>query len=416
MYNQSIISLIEDQIKQISVFEVLNCNNDIQKEIRNISESILMVIEKEKINDLYMNKNDLIIDYNDNIGTLEKYNQLIKNINTYLDEKTKTFKFLEYFKLMEEYIKEMQDYGFSFNINFNEQKSSVMIFYEASSHQLVNSCEKYNKLHNNAEKFSICVLFDEKHNVWLNKRIDIKKDFYNCHQTVGGKLESGETYEGCIIREAKEESGIEIDKENLKFVCYDDYFSNFGKKIFKCAIFVYYTNEIPINREPEKQDDWFKIDINLMMGYKLTDSLSKYYNKIKQTIIEYDTQNNIIDSTQNNTQNIKKKRKKNFSESNNSDNNIIQNKKRRKKKIESNNIIDIGDQNGETQLNNIIDISDNDNEILKRKRDSDIVDDNDNNNNKKNKTNDHQQYNDKMSDNIWIKQEEYYTRLAIDSI
>jgi len=33
MNQQQLISLIEDKIKTISIFEVLNCNDDIQKEI-----------------------------------------------------------------------------------------------------------------------------------------------------------------------------------------------------------------------------------------------------------------------------------------------------------------------------------------------------------------------------------------------
>jgi len=389
--DQNLVSIIEDKIKMISIFEVLNCNDDIQKEIRNVSELILTSIEKEKNNNLYMNMNDLIINYDDNIDTLEKYNQLNKKINTYLDEKTKTYKFLEYFKLMEEYIKEMRDYGFPFDINLSEQRSSVTLIHEASNQQLNNNCKIYNDLHNNAEKFSICVLFDENRNIWLNRRIDSKKDFYNYYQVAGGKLEFGKTYEECIIREVKEESGIEIDKEKLKFVCYDDYFSNYMKKIFKCAIFIYYTNEIPVNCEPEKQDDWFKIDINLMVNYKLTDSLFKYYGKIKQTILEYDIQNKI---SNNNTEKKTIRRKKK-----NSDNNTEKKNNTKKKNLE-------------TQSNNIINISDEDNNNgnLKRKRD---INDNDNDN-KKNKLNDdQQQYNDKILD---IKQEEYYTQIAIDSI
>src|SRR5207244_1097267 len=169
-------------------------------------------------------------------------------MNIYTNEEKKTSNFLEYLNLIERYIKEMRDFGILFEeINYDILKKNITFYNEIRKEQLNAILKKYNKLLDNAENFSICVLFDEKQNIWLNKRINPKKDFYEYYQVAGGKLEPGETYQECAIREVKEESGIEIDKDKLIFICFDNYFSEYKKKIFNCEIIVYCIKKIIIN-------------------------------------------------------------------------------------------------------------------------------------------------------------------------
>src|SRR6185295_13951764 len=44
----------------------------------------------------------------------------------------------------------------------------------------------------------------------ISQRINPFKDYYGKYQVVGGKKESNESFLDCAIREAKEESGVEI--------------------------------------------------------------------------------------------------------------------------------------------------------------------------------------------------------------
>jgi len=252
---------IENRIKSISVLKALQFDKDVEKEIQNITESILTKSEDFFLKKDNMNYNNfsieksLIID--DDINTLEKYNQLIKNINVYIDLKEKCCKYLEQLKIMGEYLKEMKNFGIIFNDNdYSEQIKWIMLYKEVNDQQLETHVDILNKLHNNAEKFSICILFDYNLNIWLNKRIDPNKDFHGYYQVCGGKLELYETYERCAIRETEEEAGINItDEQKLIFICFDEYFSIYKNRFFKCGIFAYYTNEIPVNNEPMKQNN-----------------------------------------------------------------------------------------------------------------------------------------------------------------
>ena len=80
----------------------------------------------------------------------------------------------------------------------------------------------------------------------------------NQYDLPGGHLESGEDLYDAMIREAKEELGIEIEREDMQMVhIYHHFEKNMLKFVFKVKIF---KNEIQ-NLEPEKCKELKWVDI-----------------------------------------------------------------------------------------------------------------------------------------------------------
>lgn len=294
---------IQQQIKTISISDTLVTNKDIENEIKIVTISIInkieellskkdnsesnqMEIQKEKIDPVDNNNNselNQILSTEEKIDTVEKYNKLLEDIKKFEGDKQNYSKYINY-------IKEIKESG------FGTDNLDILISFAnmANNTQLEIYHNKRNQLISEGDNFSICILFDDKLNIWLNQRIDPNKDFYLYYQVGGGKVEQKELFEECVIREMYEEAGIEILRKDLIFICFDIYFSRFKNKIFKCAIFAYYTKQTPINKEPSKQGNWFKTDIDtILTKYQLTDSLKRQYDEIKQHLLDYE-KNNIV--------------------------------------------------------------------------------------------------------------------------
>ena len=80
----------------------------------------------------------------------------------------------------------------------------------------------------------------------------------NQYDLPGGHLESGEDLYDAMIREAKEELGIEIEREDMQMVhIYHHFEKNMLKFVFKVKIF---KNEIQ-NLEPKKSKELKFVDI-----------------------------------------------------------------------------------------------------------------------------------------------------------
>jgi len=286
----SLESFIQQQIKKISIFDVLTTNKDIENEIKIVTISIINKIEellskKDSNNNSESNQMNSepnkMISVEEKINTVEKYNMLLENIKKCENDKQKYSKYLNY-------IKEIKESG------FGTDNLDILISFAnmANDTQLEIYHNKHNQLLSEGDNFSICILFDNKLNIWLNQRIDPNKDFYLYYQVGGGKVEQKELFEDCVIREMGEEAGIKILKKDLNLICFDNYFSGFKNKIFKCAIFAYHTEQTPINKEPTKQGNWFKTDIDtILTKYQLTDSLERQFDKIKQYLSDYKKNN-----------------------------------------------------------------------------------------------------------------------------
>ena len=71
----------------------------------------------------------------------------------------------------------------------------------------------------------------------------------NTYQFPGGHLEEGENMDDCIVREIKEETGIDLEVNEGPFLCiktYDNNYFNTGKKVL-CYVYYYrfFTDKLP---------------------------------------------------------------------------------------------------------------------------------------------------------------------------
>lgn len=82
---------------------------------------------------------------------------------------------------------------------------------------------------------------------WSNK--------YNGWHLVGGKVDTGESLEDCIVREAEEEIGVKISKKNLKQVAQESQIDD--AKVWRATHFeIHIQSESIKNSEPEKFREW----------------------------------------------------------------------------------------------------------------------------------------------------------------
>lgn len=160
--------------------------------------------------------------------------------------------------------------------------------YEDAQVAFTASLEEYFKLHekktnleDKIQHFSIVVIYDSDKFVFLSRRNNEDKDFYDHYQFPGGRLISGETPRECATRELFEETGIAIKDKDLIFIEQDVYFSVFLASYVVCNIYgacIY--NSIPKHLEMENNDPWVKYDYKDMTSLNLTRSLKKYLDKI----------------------------------------------------------------------------------------------------------------------------------------
>ena len=117
------------------------------------------------------------------------------------------------------------------------------------------------KRHQNVPASYLTLFKDNK--VLLLRRFNTGYEDGN-YSMVAGHVDLGETFTQCIIREAKEEAGIELKPENLKVVHVmhrDSQSNEYNERIDVFFIAEKWNGEI-INKEPHKCDDlsWFDLD------------------------------------------------------------------------------------------------------------------------------------------------------------
>ena len=165
---------------------------------------------------------------------------------------------------------------------------------EANQTKLMDVKFKYDVIEVCSKRFAICLLIDELKNVWISRRNNKEKDFYDYYQVPGGMREVTsrglETEVECVLREIKEETNIVVKDEDLREICEDSYFSNHGGEncLFYCKIFfacIY--NQVPQQMESDKNDEWIKVDKEKFFEYNLTRSLIAKMEEIKRKINSY---------------------------------------------------------------------------------------------------------------------------------
>jgi 8-oxo-dGTP pyrophosphatase MutT (NUDIX family) len=140
---------------------------------------------------------------------------------------------------------------------------------------------------NEIREFSINLLVHPEKKIWLNRRNNVLKDFFNFYQGVCGRKEKNETNNECAIRETIEEANIKINIDELNYIDIHTGFRTFpdGKEcIFRTVLYFTITNQEPQNMEPEKHDDWFCCDLKDLKKYQLTDSLKLKLDKIVEIV------------------------------------------------------------------------------------------------------------------------------------
>lgn len=89
----------------------------------------------------------------------------------------------------------------------------------------------------------------------------------NTYQFPGGHIEENESFEKCLIREIKEETGITIEELDRPFLCITTYAKNYfdtGKNIkSKIYYYVVYTDEEPNYGETHYDELELSSDFNL---------------------------------------------------------------------------------------------------------------------------------------------------------
>ncbi len=78
---------------------------------------------------------------------------------------------------------------------------------------------------------------------------------------VGGHLEFGETFEECIVREAYEEAGLNLDSKKLKFLCLNNVIA-YDKHYVDIEFITEITEGEPTVVEPERVESWGWYDFN----------------------------------------------------------------------------------------------------------------------------------------------------------
>jgi ADP-ribose pyrophosphatase YjhB (NUDIX family) len=121
------------------------------------------------------------------------------------------------------------------------------------------------------------------HGIYLSKRLQPEKPMYNLWQVVCGKVEKGESTLQAVLRETKEETGLEIGRNNTQLI--------FNDPTFNCDVYITkVTDDQKLQRiESEKQGAWTITSFDqfkfMVKHKKLTPTLVEYSNTILNQLI-----------------------------------------------------------------------------------------------------------------------------------
>lgn len=103
----------------------------------------------------------------------------------------------------------------------------------------------------------------------------------NTYQFPGGHLEEGEDKDACIVREIKEETGINVSVDEGPFLCIKTYDNNYfgtGKKVLNSIYYYrFYTDELP--NFSETHYDGLELETEFNLFYVVFADLENFLKK-----------------------------------------------------------------------------------------------------------------------------------------
>jgi hypothetical protein len=177
------------------------------------------------------------------------FNSTVKEYNDYLNLNSKYFTFLNT-------LEDIAQYGFT--CDFVKTKQQIKEQIEMNVNLLQQKKKIIDSYEDEIREFSICLLVNSDRQVWLNRRNNYHKDFYDYYQSVCGMKEKNETFENCAVREVMEESNININTDDLILIDVHNGFRKFpdGKEcLFRTFIYFSIIVDTPYRMEPDKHDE-----------------------------------------------------------------------------------------------------------------------------------------------------------------
>src|SRR5690242_8650634 len=134
------------------------------------------------------------------MAVYEKYQNAKQNKQSITNLNDKFYTFLNT-------IDEAKNYGISIDPD-RRATNQIDSMISVNTNLLMQHKKVIDEIESTRKQFSLCILVNPAPNnsIWLNRRNNPDKHYYNLYQSVGGLVEPNETFETCAIREVKEEA------------------------------------------------------------------------------------------------------------------------------------------------------------------------------------------------------------------
>ncbi|CAG8790456.1 28921_t:CDS:1, partial [Gigaspora margarita] len=138
-------------------------------------------------------------------------------------------------------------------------------------------------------EFSLYLLVSYDKKVYLSKRYNPTKDYFDHIQSTREFKEKDETFENCANCEALEEALLDLKEKELFFVCFQDGFKQFPDEkdcFYKIAIYFTILDEDMISKqvEPNNNSEWYLYKLKELSKLKLTPSIKSNLKQIMEAI------------------------------------------------------------------------------------------------------------------------------------
>ncbi|RIB08149.1 hypothetical protein C2G38_2212390 [Gigaspora rosea] len=176
--------------------------------------------------------------------------------NNFKREFTTISDYINEYEFFIQTLNKMRTYKFSIDQLINQVNSYIEVNKNLQD-QLKQNIQIYEK---DVREFTICILVNNKKQIFISRRNNSTKDFYSKYQVSGGGKKNNESYEQYAKRETKEETNVDIYELDLVTV-------HQGFRV-----------------EASNNDEWFSVELKNFGKYDLTDSLKGFKSVIVEKI------------------------------------------------------------------------------------------------------------------------------------